>query len=42
MNPSIDIISDPTKWKPNGAINIVPEKDMKLNQAKKSARVKVQ
>ncbi|MFZ3146767.1 hypothetical protein [Methanothrix sp.] len=29
------IVSDPTKWKPNEAINIVPEEDMKLIQAKK-------
>lgn len=24
------IVSDPTKWKPNEAVNIVPEEDMKL------------
>ena len=29
------IVSDPTEWKPNEAVNIVPEEDMKLIQAKK-------
>jgi hypothetical protein len=24
------IVSDPTEWKPNEAVNIVPEEDMKL------------